>query len=234
MNKLNARPLRSLLFTPGDQETRIAENAKSGADALFLDLEEPRTPCPESTRVQARGLVREFLEDAPDRPRRSRVLRASPAGRVGNDPARSPGGDGPEPLGRPPAQDHRPGRRARRRRDPRLRRDRARPARRPHAALPDPRDRERDPQRVRDRDGIAAGRVHGRRGIAFRRHRRRHRVPLDTGAAPRRCSSGRRCSSTRAPPAFGIRSAACGAARTTTSKGCTTGSPSSATSATSG
>jgi citrate lyase subunit beta / citryl-CoA lyase len=65
MGKLDARPLRSLLFTPGDQEARIAENAKSGADALFLDLEEPRTPCPESIRVRARGLVREFLSDAP-------------------------------------------------------------------------------------------------------------------------------------------------------------------------
>jgi len=68
MGKLDAGPLRSLLFTPGDQETRIAENAKSGADALFLDLEEPRTPCPESVRVRARGLVREFLDDAPTGP----------------------------------------------------------------------------------------------------------------------------------------------------------------------
>ena len=65
MNRSNARPLRSLLFTPGDQEARIAENAASGADALFLDLEEPRTPCPESVRVRARGLVREFLDNAP-------------------------------------------------------------------------------------------------------------------------------------------------------------------------
>ena len=72
MGKLDARPLRSLLFTPGDQEARIAENAKSGADALFLDIEEPRTPCPESTRVRARGLVREFLDDAPTGPGRTR------------------------------------------------------------------------------------------------------------------------------------------------------------------
>ena len=65
MGKSTALPLRSLLFTPGDQEARIAENAKSGADALFLDIEEPRTPCPEATRVHARGLVREFLDSAP-------------------------------------------------------------------------------------------------------------------------------------------------------------------------
>jgi citrate lyase subunit beta / citryl-CoA lyase len=62
--KSTALPLRSLLFTPGDQEARIAENAQSGADALFLDIEEPRTPCPESTRVKARGLVREYLDSA--------------------------------------------------------------------------------------------------------------------------------------------------------------------------
>lgn len=68
MRKSDAKPLRSLLFTPGDQEGRIAENVKSGTDALFLDLEEPRTPCPESVRVRARGLVREFLADAPTGP----------------------------------------------------------------------------------------------------------------------------------------------------------------------
>jgi citrate lyase subunit beta / citryl-CoA lyase len=68
MTKWDAQPLRSLLFTPGDQEARIAENAGSGADALFLDLEEPRTPCPESVRVRARGLVGEFLAAAPNGP----------------------------------------------------------------------------------------------------------------------------------------------------------------------
>jgi citrate lyase subunit beta / citryl-CoA lyase len=64
VDKSTAVPLRSLLFTPGDQESRIAENAKSGADALFLDIEEPRTPCPEATRVRARGLVREYLDSS--------------------------------------------------------------------------------------------------------------------------------------------------------------------------
>jgi citrate lyase subunit beta/citryl-CoA lyase len=64
----DAKPIRSLLYTPGDQEKRIAENVASGADALFLDLEEPRTPCTEDTRVRARKLVREFLETAPTGP----------------------------------------------------------------------------------------------------------------------------------------------------------------------
>jgi citrate lyase subunit beta/citryl-CoA lyase len=61
-----AGPVRSLLYTPGDQEARIVTNAASAADALFLDIEEPRTPCPEETRVRARGLVREFLDRAPN------------------------------------------------------------------------------------------------------------------------------------------------------------------------
>jgi citrate lyase subunit beta/citryl-CoA lyase len=43
----------------------MADNVASGADALFLDLEEPRTPCTEATRVAARKLVRDFLESAP-------------------------------------------------------------------------------------------------------------------------------------------------------------------------
>jgi len=61
MARDDAKPIRSLLYTPGDQEARIAQNAASGADALFLDLEEPRTPCTEETRIRARKLVREFL-----------------------------------------------------------------------------------------------------------------------------------------------------------------------------
>ena len=65
MARDDAKPIRSLLYTPGDQEARIAQNAASGADALFLDLEEPRTPCTEETRIRARKLVREFLETAP-------------------------------------------------------------------------------------------------------------------------------------------------------------------------
>ena len=68
MARDDAKPIRSLLYTPGDQEQRIADNAASGADALFLDLEEPRTPCSEETRVRARKLVREFLDTAPTGP----------------------------------------------------------------------------------------------------------------------------------------------------------------------
>src|SRR4249920_2059509 len=68
MSKSDAKPIRSLLYTPGDQESRLAQNAASGADALFLDLEEPRTPCSEETRVRARKVVHDFLETAPSGP----------------------------------------------------------------------------------------------------------------------------------------------------------------------
>ena len=68
MDKADAVPIRSLLYTPGDREARLAENVASGADALFIDIEEPRTPCPEEVRVRARGLVREFLDAAPTGP----------------------------------------------------------------------------------------------------------------------------------------------------------------------
>ena len=68
MARDDATPIRSLLYTPGDQEQRLADNVRSGADALFLDLEEPRTPCSEATRVRARKLVREFLETAATAP----------------------------------------------------------------------------------------------------------------------------------------------------------------------
>jgi len=68
MARSDAQPVRSLLFTPGDQEARLVENVRSGADALFIDIEEPRTPCPEHVRVRARGLVREFLDSAPTGP----------------------------------------------------------------------------------------------------------------------------------------------------------------------
>ena len=68
MGKADAVPIRSLLYTPGDQEARLAANVASGADALFIDIEEPRTPCPEQVRVRARGLTREFLDSAPTGP----------------------------------------------------------------------------------------------------------------------------------------------------------------------
>ncbi len=64
MDKSNARPLRTVLFAAGSDLHEIEEAYGSGADSIVIDLEEPRTPFPESERVKARELVRNFLESA--------------------------------------------------------------------------------------------------------------------------------------------------------------------------
>ena len=63
MKQRDARPLRTLLFVPGDQAQQVRDAAKHGADAVMIDLEEPRTPFPEAERTRARGIVREFLSE---------------------------------------------------------------------------------------------------------------------------------------------------------------------------
>jgi citrate lyase subunit beta/citryl-CoA lyase len=63
MGRDGARPLRSVLFVPGDQPGQVAAALTSGADALVIDLEEPRTPFPEPARVAARAGVRAFLDE---------------------------------------------------------------------------------------------------------------------------------------------------------------------------
>jgi citrate lyase subunit beta/citryl-CoA lyase len=64
MGKADARPLRTVLFCAGDQPDDIERGLASGADSLVIDLEEPRTPFPESERVKARASVRRLF-DAP-------------------------------------------------------------------------------------------------------------------------------------------------------------------------
>ncbi len=61
MERPACRPLRSVLFTPGDDEVAIKSAATSGADALIIDLEEPRTPYTETARERARRTTGEFL-----------------------------------------------------------------------------------------------------------------------------------------------------------------------------
>ena len=61
----DARPLRSVLFIAGSDETELEQAATHGADAIVIDIEEPRTPFPEPERERTRGLVREFLQGAP-------------------------------------------------------------------------------------------------------------------------------------------------------------------------
>jgi citrate lyase subunit beta/citryl-CoA lyase len=65
MNKETARPLRSLLFVPGDQRSGVEQALASGADAVMIDLEEPRTPFPESAREAARAEMRGFFDSLP-------------------------------------------------------------------------------------------------------------------------------------------------------------------------
>ena len=66
--KTDARPLRSVLFVAGSDPDELASAAGQGADAIVIDIEEPRTPFPESERERARALVRSFLETAPTGP----------------------------------------------------------------------------------------------------------------------------------------------------------------------
>ncbi len=72
--KETARPLRSVLFVPGDQPAKIEAALGSGADSIVVDLEEPRTPFPEPARVQARADVRAFLDQHPVGPGQPRLF----------------------------------------------------------------------------------------------------------------------------------------------------------------
>jgi citrate lyase subunit beta/citryl-CoA lyase len=65
MGKLDARPLRTVLFCAGDQPADIERGLASGADSIVIDLEEPRTPFPESERAEARRGVRRLLDRPP-------------------------------------------------------------------------------------------------------------------------------------------------------------------------
>jgi citrate lyase subunit beta/citryl-CoA lyase len=53
--------MRSLLFVPGDSPRKLAKGLDSGADVLFIDLED--SVAPEGTAT-ARQVTREFLESA--------------------------------------------------------------------------------------------------------------------------------------------------------------------------
>ena len=59
-------PLRTLLFAGGHDEDGIRAAYASGADAVMIDLEEPRTPFPEPDREATRKLVAEFLASVAD------------------------------------------------------------------------------------------------------------------------------------------------------------------------
>jgi citrate lyase subunit beta / citryl-CoA lyase len=62
MGKADCRPLRTVLFCAGDQLADIERGLASGADSIVIDLEEPRTPFPETEREKARNQVRAILD----------------------------------------------------------------------------------------------------------------------------------------------------------------------------
>jgi citrate lyase subunit beta/citryl-CoA lyase len=63
----NTKPIRSVLFCPGDNEAKVRECYAAGADALMIDLEEPRTPFTEPQREAARQNVAKILASFPDK-----------------------------------------------------------------------------------------------------------------------------------------------------------------------
>jgi citrate lyase subunit beta/citryl-CoA lyase len=58
--RFKAKPLRSLLFVPGNKEDWMRKAPRYGADALILDLEDS---VPEDAKTTARPLVRKMLEE---------------------------------------------------------------------------------------------------------------------------------------------------------------------------
>jgi citrate lyase beta subunit len=68
MDRGPIRPLRTALFVAGSEEDEVQHSLDHGADAVVLDIEEPRTPCPEPERVRARKIVGEFLRALPPDP----------------------------------------------------------------------------------------------------------------------------------------------------------------------
>ena len=58
--KFKAKPLRSVLYVPGNKEDWMRKASKYGADALILDLEDS-VPVPE--KAPTRILVRKMLEE---------------------------------------------------------------------------------------------------------------------------------------------------------------------------
>ncbi|MDB5394947.1 MAG: hypothetical protein JWM91_2453 [Rhodospirillales bacterium] len=67
MGRENVKPLRSVLFCPGDNEEAVRKCYAAGADAIMIDLEEPRTPFTEPQREAARENVAKILASFPDK-----------------------------------------------------------------------------------------------------------------------------------------------------------------------
>jgi citrate lyase subunit beta/citryl-CoA lyase len=62
MSAADPRPLRSVLFVAGSDPDELEAAADHGADAVVIDIEEPRTPFPEDERERTRAEVGAFLD----------------------------------------------------------------------------------------------------------------------------------------------------------------------------
>jgi citrate lyase subunit beta / citryl-CoA lyase len=71
-----SRPIRSILFIPGDSDKKLAKAETLFPDALVLDLEDAVAP---PSKPIAREKVRAFLDAHPDRSRRQLWVRVNPA-----------------------------------------------------------------------------------------------------------------------------------------------------------
>lgn len=76
------KPLRSLLFVPGDNDRKLAKGEDAGADALILDLEDSVAP---ARKGLARTMVREFLAARGDGRRSQLWVRINPPAEGGLD-----------------------------------------------------------------------------------------------------------------------------------------------------
>lgn len=55
-----------MLFVPASEPDQVERSLDHGADAVVLDLEEPRTPCSEADRERARRTVAQFFAALPE------------------------------------------------------------------------------------------------------------------------------------------------------------------------
>ena len=62
MSKDDAKPIRTILFVAGSEEDEVLAAAGHGADAIVIDLEEPRTPYSEREREATRQRMRAFFD----------------------------------------------------------------------------------------------------------------------------------------------------------------------------
>jgi citrate lyase subunit beta/citryl-CoA lyase len=70
--------IRSFLFVPGDNESKLAKGDASGADALILDIEDSVAP---SRKMLARDLVRDYIAARPGEARSPELwVRMNPIG----------------------------------------------------------------------------------------------------------------------------------------------------------